>query len=233
MTTVEDGPDKGAVRADLAQRRAELVIGDRILDRFGGARPLADVEWQDRRAQPVRLAVRIVGIVRLLRTVSGKRDKDKIVATNLVGECIERLHDPRPSRLLRARHAIRENANVVRTEPLSRQHITQQRDVIPRPFQPVCGRKRRVARDPDQQRVILRVCYRHPDERCGEDDERSKDACQENPPSVSAEWHPARLQGSFLRPPEHLLIAFPVTGLPDARCCRASAGLRRSVAISK
>ena len=44
MATVEDGPDKGALGADLVERRSELVIGDGVLDRPGRTRPAADVD---------------------------------------------------------------------------------------------------------------------------------------------------------------------------------------------
>ena len=81
MAAVEDGPDEGALVADRVERRADLVVHQRVGHALVAVDPLVDVLRQEDFVEPVGL---VAGLgLRLLRAMARQMQVDEVVALDL------------------------------------------------------------------------------------------------------------------------------------------------------
>ena len=91
MAAVEDGPDEGALVADRVERRADLVVHQRVGHALVAVDPLVDVLRQEDFVEPVGL---VAGLgLRLLRAMARQMQIDEVVALHLAGKVGERRGD--------------------------------------------------------------------------------------------------------------------------------------------
>ena len=96
MAAVEDDPDEGALVADGVERRADLVVHQRVGHALVAVDPFVDVVRQEDLVEPVGL---VAGLrLRLLRAMAGQMQVDEIVALDLGGKVGQRRLDLRMGR---------------------------------------------------------------------------------------------------------------------------------------
>ena len=119
MTGIDDDPDIGAARADLVERRADLIVDDAVLDGFSRAVVAAGVERQYHLVEVAALRVLAVVTDRLLGAMAGIIDQHQVAGRRTLAERGERAENGRPGRIAAALGKLRPR----------RQSVGQHRDV--------------------------------------------------------------------------------------------------------